>query len=457
MTIEFPPERAPMVSVVMVTYGGWEAVARSLRALAEYTDRPFEVIVVDNASRDDTAARLKEEVRGAKLVFNSWNAGFGPAANQGAASSVGRFLCFLNSDAFVQPGWLPPLLEAIERDARVAVAVPMLLNEDGSVQEAGAIIGREGSTLQLGFGSDPEALEYRFPRRIDYGSAACMAVRRSAFLSAGGFDPAYRVGYCEDVDLCFTLAELGLQVVYEPASKVVHARFGSSSRAAAYRASRRNRRVLARRWAHRLRLQPPIEELHMYPHRRYAARDALAPERLLVVAEALPEIGRGDPAGRLLEDLRTQLPDARITVLAVEDQAGQADTLLRWDLEVGVSPPDPLTWGTQRLHHYSAALVIGPRALQHFGRMLTETQRLAVRGYVPADGGNADWVGLRWADVVVVPSENHAEEALARAGPTPVVVVGGRAHDRAIMDVLAHLGLTGTHPALPLPRTSDSV
>jgi hypothetical protein len=160
-----------------------------------------------------------------------------------------------------------------------------------------------------------------------------------------------------------------------------------------------------------------------------------------VLGEALPEPGR-DVAGWLLEDLREHLPEARITVLAMEDEAGRADALLRRGLEVAVGPSSPRAWGGQRLHHYSATLAIGPEALRHFGPMLKETQSLAVGGYVPTGGSDADRPGLRWADVVVVPSDGHAVEAVARAGPIPVVVIGRRGHGRGVIDLLAHLGLT---------------
>src|SRR5205823_271607 len=110
----------------------------------------------------------------------------------------------LNSDAMVLPGWLEPLIEALA-PSDVAAAVPCLLGLDGAVQEAGSLLGAGGHTLAFGRGAMPDDPVVGFPRRIDYGSAACMVLEREAFGEVGGFQPAYGIGYCEDVDLCLEL------------------------------------------------------------------------------------------------------------------------------------------------------------------------------------------------------------------------------------------------------------
>src|SRR5215212_4626974 len=115
----------------MVTYGGWELARQALESVRALTDQPYEVIVVDNASTDGTAARLSSELAGAHVLLNAKNLGFGVACNQGAAAARAPFLLFLNSDTIVQPGWLPPLIDALA-DETVSAAGPKLLNADGS-------------------------------------------------------------------------------------------------------------------------------------------------------------------------------------------------------------------------------------------------------------------------------------------------------------------------------------
>ena len=84
------------------------------------------------------------------------------------------------------------------------------------MQEAGAFITGQAHSYVFGAGDDPDSAEYRFSRDVDYGSAACVCMTRPCFESVGGFDPAYRVAYFEDVDLCFRLRDQGLRLVWEP-------------------------------------------------------------------------------------------------------------------------------------------------------------------------------------------------------------------------------------------------
>ena len=201
MAVALPPHDKPLVSVVMVLYGGWPLALRAIYELIENTDEPFELLLVDNASPDQTLAQVREEVTGAHLIVNETNRGFGVASNQGAEGARGRYLCFLNSDALVRPGWLAPLVETLESDRTIGAVVPMFLNEDGTIQEAGSVIDSAGHAHAVGSGADPSDFEYRFPREVDYGSAACLVVRRDVFTDVGGFDFRYAPMYFEDVDL----------------------------------------------------------------------------------------------------------------------------------------------------------------------------------------------------------------------------------------------------------------
>jgi len=278
--IAFPAADRPDVSVVMVTYGAGDLAEEALAALRAGTPAGYEVIVVDNASPDGTGDRLERTVRGATLVRNEVNRGFGPANDQGAARARGRHLVFLNSDAFVTPGWLPPLLETADADPRVGAVCCRLRNPDGSLQEAGGLLYRDGLTELYGEGSRPEREEHLLARDVDYGSAACLLVRRSAFHDAGGFDAAYAPAYYEDVDLCLSLHRKGWRVVYEPRSVAVHVR-GASSRDddARIRAWAASRAVFVERWRDELARRPAPVAKGERSFRREAARDVWAPFR----------------------------------------------------------------------------------------------------------------------------------------------------------------------------------
>jgi GT2 family glycosyltransferase len=316
VSLEVPSVAEPLVSVVVVTYGQGELVLGALRALVRRTPPCYELVLVDNASPDGTGELLAEQVHGARLVRAAENLGFGTGANLGALASRGRYLCFLNSDAFVERGWLEPLADALEADPRLGAAVPMILNTDGSLQEAGSVVRGDGATQAVGFGDDPCRFQYRYPRLVDYGSGACLCVRRSAFSAAGGFDPVYGKGYYEDVDLCLRLALMGLPTRYVPASRVRHVRGASSAPADLLRLRDANAAVFAARWRDELRWRPPLARLVSHPHRVAALRDAHSVDRVLVVAARLPASLEQAPA-RLALRLLGEAAAARVVVVGL--------------------------------------------------------------------------------------------------------------------------------------------
>ena len=365
MRVILPVTPSPLASVVIVTYGGWRWTAEALLALRDHTSPPYEVIVIDNASPDETPERLRADVEGATIVFNEANLGFGLAANQGAALARGRHLVFLNSDAMVRPGWLEALAGAADTDARVGAAIPRYLNVDGSVQEAGGLLWRDGSTLMWGHDADPGDPAFRFPRAVDYGSAACLLVRRSAFEAVGGFDPAFRPMYCEDVDLMLALRARGLRTVYQPRAEVVHVRFGSSGleESTARRLVNANTPILRRRWRQVLADRPPPFDGEAAA-RLTASRDADAVPRILVAGR------RPDPD--LLEALVNRYPDGRITYLG--PPGTETEALLTLGVEVAGHVPDVDAWLRDRLFQIFAVVVDGSDVLAELAAPLAETQ-----------------------------------------------------------------------------------
>ena len=113
MTLGFPKVEAPLASIVIPTHNAWDWTSRALAAVREHTDRPYEVIVCDNASSDETPLHLAA-LKNARVVINTENLGFGVACNQGAALARSQYIVFLNSDAIVHENWLAPLLSHLE-------------------------------------------------------------------------------------------------------------------------------------------------------------------------------------------------------------------------------------------------------------------------------------------------------------------------------------------------------
>jgi GT2 family glycosyltransferase len=441
--LAIPATDRPELSVVMVTLNAWEWTERALAALLEHTEAPLELIAVDNASTDGTLGGL-EAVEGITLLRNPTNTGFGPAANQGALRARAPLLLLLNTDALVHPGWLPPLRAVLEAEPDVAAVAPRLLHPDGSLQEAGSILWGDAEVWPYGPTGDAAAPEFRFRRDVDYASAACLLLRRSAFVEAGGFDPAYAPAYFEDVDLCLRLWESGQRVVCQPKSEVTHAGGASSDPAARARLIERNRPILAGRWRRLLAGRPP-SPVHWGPRDVLLGRDLRCDDRILVAGDFVPD--GLDPALRhLLGRLVRGWPRARVTYLALDplDAAAAAEPLLAGGVEVAW-PRDAATWLETRRHHYGLVVAASWAAASPPVRgLLDATQPLAHRAVLLDGAAPGDLAGEGYAAAVrsarlVLCAGTAARDAALVAGATGEVVLleDAGALDRA----LAPLGM----------------
>ncbi len=351
-----PCTDAPEVSVVLVTYNAWEWTQRALQALVDTTEIPYELVVVDNASSDATREHLAS-IENARVLLQPANHGYGAAANLGVMLARAPRVLLLNSDAMVQPGWLPPLIDVLDGRDDVAAVGARLDNVDGSLQEAGSIVWGDAASDNYGDGDDPRKPEYRFLRDVDYLSAACLLVRRSAFCDAGGFDPVYHPAYYEDTDLAMRWRSMGLRVVYQPRSVAVHKRWASSGdRSGMVETLLRNRPVFLRRWRDLVGDRPARPDPEDGPS-LLALRDVECPERLLAVVSRLAS-AEGARAVRLLESVLALAPRWRCTLLCWDDDAesAEAERLRAFGVELVGGNGDPAAWLRFRRRHHSALL-----------------------------------------------------------------------------------------------------
>ena len=134
----FPKVADPLVSVVIPTYQQAHHTYGALESLLACAgELPFELVIVDNASTDETRV-LFRQVENVHIVCNEHNAGFGKACNLGAQASRGRYLCFLNNDLLVSPGCLNALVRTIEHSPQCAAVGGKLIHPGGTLQEAGS-------------------------------------------------------------------------------------------------------------------------------------------------------------------------------------------------------------------------------------------------------------------------------------------------------------------------------
>lgn len=222
---------APEVSIVVLNWNGGDMTLLCLQHLWQHTTgHRYEIIVVDNGSDPSDLQLLRKQEPLLKLIALGTNRYFGEANNIGVEAARGRFICLLNNDAFVSPGWLEPLVRVFDRERNVGAVAPLFVYPDGSLQEAGALINSDGTVTQLGKGEAIDDPSFRISRIVDYVSAACLLMRRADFLRVLGFDLAWEPAYYEDVDLCLKLKLLGLNSIYCPDTAIVHVENATSTK-----------------------------------------------------------------------------------------------------------------------------------------------------------------------------------------------------------------------------------
>jgi GT2 family glycosyltransferase len=307
---------APLVSIIVPVFNKVEYTSKCLRAIAAHTrDVPYEVIVIDNASSDDTPRALSRR-EGIRYRRNGENLGFAKASNQGAAMATGRFLLFLNNDTEPHPGWAAEMVAEMERDPAVAIVGSKLLYPDGTIQHAGVgfAYAMWQPIMPMHVSSRQPAASVTQRRELNAVTAACMLVRPEVFLAAGGFDEGYVNGY-EDVDFCLEVRARGGKIVFTPASVVTHHESVTEGR---FDASAANTERLMARWIDR------FEERFSYDvdFRRAVRALAPAPERpgASVVVVADRSIWTIAPC---LENL-WYTTGAQDEILIVDDSAGGA-------------------------------------------------------------------------------------------------------------------------------------
>jgi O-antigen biosynthesis protein len=221
--LAFPDVADPVVSVVVPVHNKFELTYDCLSSMLEHLpDRSFEVIVVDDFSSDATL--LGQVIFGGsvRMARTPRNLGFLGASNFGASLARGRYLLFLNNDTLMRPGWLDALVDTFESDQQIGAAGSRLLNADGTLQEAGGIVWRDGSGWNWGRGQEANHPVYSRMRDTDYVSGAALMTPSRLFRDLGGFDPLFSPAYYEDTDYCFRVRDSGLRVVVQPASTILH-------------------------------------------------------------------------------------------------------------------------------------------------------------------------------------------------------------------------------------------
>ncbi len=234
------------LSIVIVSWNVRDLLRRCLASIFTARLPGLEVIVVDNASGDGSTEMARGEFPAARLIANDRNVGFPAGNNQGFAAARGRFVMTLNPDTEVIGNTLAEMIAYLDAHPDVGALGPQVLNPDGSIQSSRRRFPTfttalfESTWLQ---GVAPRGVLRRYylddvspevTQEVDWLTGACIAVRREALETVGGFDESFFM-YSEELDWCRRIQSAGWGIVYLPDAKVIHHIGQSSEQAVAAR------------------------------------------------------------------------------------------------------------------------------------------------------------------------------------------------------------------------------
>lgn len=222
------------ITAVVVTYRSGPTIEACLKSLSAASgSSSFQIVVVDNASDDDTLARVEASGVPVTVVARSTNAGFGTANNEGLARADGEWVVFANPDTWWHPGSLDRLIEAASSHEE-ALVCPALENSNGTLQatvEVDLTVGRVvRGMLRLGRAVRPSVPPVAGPPvEVDWAHGAAMLLPVSLARELGGFDEGFFL-FFEDLDLCWRVRQAGGVVLVAPEVRVGHVGGASMAR-----------------------------------------------------------------------------------------------------------------------------------------------------------------------------------------------------------------------------------
>ena len=290
----------PSVSIIIPVFNNWRFTYKCLQSVVKHTQGSYEIIVVDNNSTDVTP-QLLSDMQGIQVITNTSNEVFVNACNQAARQAKGDHLLLLNNDTEVTPDWLDAMLAPFS-DADTGIVGAKLLYPDGSLQEAGGIIWRDGTGCNYGHGDNPNLPQYSYRRVVDYCSGACLMIPRKLWEQIGGFDQRYAPAYYEDTDLCFNVRALGYRVIYQPEALVLHyggASAGKETSSGYKRFQEINRHKFVDKWAE------VLDQDHVFSSEGVTkARERVGDKHILIIDHYAPTFDKDSGSVRMLSILQ---------------------------------------------------------------------------------------------------------------------------------------------------------
>jgi hypothetical protein len=217
----------PFVSIVILNWNNAEDTLACLGSVAALDYPAARVIVVDNGSTDDSAARIRAAYPDVELIETGENLGYAGGNNVGVRHALAQgaeYVCILNNDVIVDPGFLGPLVGALQAEADVGIVGPKVyqLDAPAEIQSAGGILDDKFDVQWRGAGEKDQG-QLDEAAEIDVAHGCALVLRRQLLKALSGFDERFFM-YREEVDLCVRAKQVGYRVFYAPQARVWHRR-----------------------------------------------------------------------------------------------------------------------------------------------------------------------------------------------------------------------------------------
>ncbi|MCP4649287.1 MAG: glycosyltransferase family 2 protein [PVC group bacterium] len=219
----------PLVSIIIVNWNGLAHLKKCFVSLKGINYKNYEIILVDNNSKDESVAYVREKFPKVKIIVNTENLGFAEANNIGYENSKGDLILFLNNDVEIEPDFLGILVQELIGDPNLGGVQPkiLLMKEREKLDSVGGFLTNSGFLYHYGIYKDEKQDKYN--KKIDIYSAkgACMLFRKKVIEKTGLFDKDF-FAYFEETDFCHRVWLAGYKIRYVPESRIYHLMGGTS-------------------------------------------------------------------------------------------------------------------------------------------------------------------------------------------------------------------------------------
>ncbi len=222
-----------LISILILSYNTKDLLRICLQSIYKnLSNVSFEVIVLDNASKDGSPEMIRKEFPDTKIIVSEKNLGFAKGMNEAVKKAKGDYLLFLNSDAILTDSTVFNMLTFSESSADVAIVGGQLLDADGTLQRSFGNFYTLPMAFILLFAGEKVELALQNTKtikQVDWVNGGFMLIKKDIFERVKGFDERYFM-YVEDMDLCYRVKQAGYKTFFYPTATAIHTNQGSSNR-----------------------------------------------------------------------------------------------------------------------------------------------------------------------------------------------------------------------------------